>query len=70
MTRVPLKELSARAATAIGRPEDALRETLAAMGRAAGPPWTADQKTAALLAWMLLDARPAAALGRFRRQRP
>lgn len=56
--RVPLKELSARAAAAIGRPEAALQETLKAMGRAAGPPWTADQKTAALLAWMLLDRSP------------
>ena len=55
VTRVPLKELPGQAAAAIRRPLPALEDTLKAMGRAAGPPWTADQKSAALLAWMLVS---------------
>ena len=31
-----------------------LTTTVARLGREAGPPWGADQKSAALLAWLLL----------------
>ena len=45
------REAEARCAKAVKRPVDALRSHLAAIGRAAGPPWTKDQKLAALIAW-------------------
>jgi len=48
------KELFARAASALGTTPDALRATLAALGKPLGPPWTADQKEAAAAAWIVL----------------
>jgi len=33
---------------------DEISATLAALGRGLGAPWGADQKSAALLAWLLL----------------
>lgn len=52
--RVRPRELLARAAAALGRPEADLTARVAALGRELGPPWGADQKAAALLAWLLL----------------
>ena len=43
---------------------DAVRTRLRAMGDAAGPPWTADEKMSARAAWLMLAALPA---GRLRR---
>ena len=37
----------------------ALAEVLRKLGREVGPPWTADQKSAALLAWLVLATRSA-----------
>jgi len=55
VTRVPQRELAARAARALGRDEADLSERVAALGRGLGAPWGADQKAAALLAWLLLE---------------
>lgn len=53
-TRVPARDLEAAAAEAIGRPIETLRATVKEIGRDVGPPWGADQKAAALLAWLVL----------------
>jgi hypothetical protein len=42
------------AAAALGKPVDALRRAVAALRPAAGP-WRAEEKTATLAAWMLLE---------------
>ena len=54
VVRVPARELDSRAARADGRPIAALRALLDSAGRPLGPPWGADQKAAALLAWLVL----------------
>jgi hypothetical protein len=61
--RVGGRELEAEAAAVVGRPPEALRRALAELGRAVGPPWTADQKAAALLAWIVLARDPAGERG-------
>ena len=52
--RVRGRELEAKAAAALGRPAETLRLVLKGVGRDMGPPWAADQKAAALLAWLVL----------------
>lgn len=52
--RVRAKELDAEAAKGIGKPVETLHLRLKAIGRDLGPPWGADQKAAALLAWLVL----------------
>jgi hypothetical protein len=52
--RVGKRDLPAEAARALKRTPKELTATLARLGREAGPPWSADQKSAALLAWLLL----------------
>jgi hypothetical protein len=54
---VPARGIPARAARALGVPEERLGARLAALGRAAGRPWARDQKESALAAWIAL-ARP------------
>ncbi len=54
LTNVREKDLEARAATALGRSDAQRRQTLAAWGKALGPPWTQDEKRAALVAWLAL----------------
>ena len=54
---VPEREAEARCARAVGMPAERLRAHLIEMGRAAGPPWTKDQKLSALIAWMKLATR-------------
>jgi len=54
VTRIPQRELVARAAAALALREADLTAGVAALGRAAGVPWGADQKAAALAAWLLL----------------
>jgi hypothetical protein len=61
--RVGARGLDAEAAGAIGRAPEALRRALAELGREAGPPWGADQKAAALLAWLVLARGRAQARG-------
>lgn len=54
--RVGARDLEAEAAAVIGRTPDMLHRTLKELGREVGPPWGADQKAAALLAWLVLAA--------------
>jgi hypothetical protein len=56
VTRVPRRELAARAAAALHRTPQQLRRVVDSLGHDLGPPWGADQKDAALLAWLLLGA--------------
>jgi len=58
VTRIAQRELSARAAAVLGVREGSLTGRLAALGEGLGPPWGADQKAAALLAWLLLGMKP------------
>jgi hypothetical protein len=53
---VPAKELASRAARALAIPEAQVLSRLAAMGKASGRPWTADQKESSLAAWIALAA--------------
>ncbi len=53
-SRVRARDLGAEAAAAIGRPATVLRQSVHDLGREVGPPWGADQKGAALLAWLVL----------------
>jgi hypothetical protein len=48
------KDLPELAAAALAKPAAALEQAIAALGRAAGPPWARDQKYAALAAWVAL----------------
>jgi hypothetical protein len=48
------------------RAPEELRATVAELGREVGAPWGADQKGAALLAWLLL-ARPPGSAAQVRR---
>jgi hypothetical protein len=54
LTRVPERELPQRAEKALKRPAAELQATVAALGRSLGPPWTQDQKLAALAGWVAL----------------
>jgi hypothetical protein len=53
---VPAVELAGAAAAAEGVGEAGLRDRLAALGRAAGPPWTVEPKEAAMAALVALHA--------------
>ena len=48
------RDLYEHAAKALGRKPDALRAALAELGKAAGRPWGAEEKCAALAAWSAL----------------
>ncbi len=54
LARIRQRDLPAEAARALKRTSKELAATIARLGRAAGSPWGADQKNAALLAWLLL----------------
>ena len=51
--RIRQRDLAAEAARALKRTPKELTATVARLGREAGSPWGADQKSAALLAWLL-----------------
>jgi hypothetical protein len=57
VVRVRARDLDERAAEVMGEPLAKLRVALDEAGRDLGPPWGADQKAAALLAWLVLKAR-------------
>lgn len=57
VTRVREKELFARAAADLRIPTDALQRGVNELGRSIGPPWTQDQKLAALVGWVALAAQ-------------
>ena len=54
---VPERDLYGSANVATGRSLHALRQMVNELGRDIGPPWTADQKHAALIAWLALASR-------------
>jgi hypothetical protein len=54
VSRIRARELDGKASAALGTPVSRLHETVKELGRDVGPPWGADQKAAALLAWLLL----------------
>lgn len=43
-----------KAASALARPEEKLKRAVSGLGRSLGGPWRADEKMAALAAWMVL----------------
>lgn len=55
VSRIRAKDLGARADPRLGGLASSLQGALKELGRQVGPPWGADQKSAALLAWFLLD---------------
>jgi hypothetical protein len=61
VTGVPERDLHDRATVALGVPAPDLRRRVTELGRACGPPWAQDQKSAALVAWLPLAAGPPAA---------
>jgi hypothetical protein len=54
VSRVPARTLETHAVQRLRRPASQLLDVVNKLGRGAGPPWGADQKKAALLAWSLL----------------
>jgi len=54
VTRVREKELDAAAKLALGADAARAKRAIAGMGKKIGAPWTADQKMAALAAWMVI----------------
>jgi len=61
VVRIAAKALPVQAAAAAGESADVVAALLKAADRGLGPPWGADQKSAALLAWLVLRSggRPA-----------
>ena len=55
--RIPAKGLEDHAVKCLRAPIDRILETVKNLGAGKGPPWGADQKKAALLAWSLLTLR-------------
>lgn len=50
------REAWKEAGTRLGRPAETLKRAVAELGRALGPPWRADEKSAAVAAWVALSA--------------
>jgi hypothetical protein len=55
-TGIPERQLEERAGEVFGRRAASIQRRIAAMGRSVGPPWTLDQKSAALGAAIVLAA--------------
>jgi hypothetical protein len=53
--RIPARDLEAHAVNQLRLPLKGMLDTVNNLGRQVGPPWGADQKKAALLAWTLLS---------------
>ncbi len=53
--RVPARDLETRAAACMHQPVNLLADAVRQLGKQVGSPWGADQKQAALLAWLLLE---------------
>jgi hypothetical protein len=54
VVRVPEREVAELASSVLGHPPEEMRRRVQEMGKALGPPWTADHKSASLAAWALL----------------
>jgi hypothetical protein len=59
VSRIRARELENHAVSQLRLPLKSMLETVNDLGRQVGPPWGADQKKAALLAWTLLTSRGA-----------
>lgn len=57
VTGIRERELESQAEAVFGRGAPGLQQKIAALGRTLGPPWTADQKLAALAAALVLGDR-------------
>jgi hypothetical protein len=57
VSRVKERDIESWTASRVG--EHALKATIAAFGKTLGPPWTADEKLATMIAWLLLASGPA-----------
>jgi hypothetical protein len=55
VSRVPARDLNTRAAACLHQSLNHLADAVRHLGRQVGSPWGADQKQAALLAWLLLE---------------
>jgi hypothetical protein len=55
VSRVPARDLDTRAAACLHQSLNHLGDAVRQLGRHVGSPWGADQKQAALLAWLLLE---------------
>jgi hypothetical protein len=58
VSHVPTRELLPHARAVLGYDEQTIRQALADLGRAVGPPWRQDEKDAALAAWLALATAP------------
>jgi len=56
VTGIKERELWARATAGLRRPTAKLQRQVSELGESLGPPWTQDQKLAALVAWLALTA--------------
>jgi hypothetical protein len=54
VSRIRARDLEGEASAVLRTPVDRLHETVKELGRGVGPPWGVDQKTAALVAWLVL----------------
>jgi hypothetical protein len=52
------RDLDERVQTVFGKAAARMRQKISTLGRALGPPWTQDQKTAALAALLVLRSKP------------
>jgi hypothetical protein len=55
VNRVPARDLDKRAGACLHQPLNQLADAVRQLGKQVGSPWGADQKQAALLAWLLLE---------------
>lgn len=56
VTRLPERELEERARNTFGRKANQVRQRLSNLGKLLGPPWTQDEKLAALAAALVLES--------------
>jgi len=54
VTGIRERDLDERAAAVFGSHARELRQEIASLGASVGPPWTADEKSASLAAWLIL----------------
>jgi hypothetical protein len=63
VTGIRERDLEERAQTTFGKTAGRMQKQLSTLGRALGPPWTTDQKTAALAALVVLATSESASTG-------
>ena len=60
------RELAGEAAQSLGIAEETLRKHVTELGRSLGPPWSQDEKCAALIAWLALEGGERRSMARVR----